>query len=294
MRGFFSGTVEPFWPHAVLLTVAIAASFAVAAGIVLENPKWSLANLLVIGGVAIEAACTLLLFGFDEGISGRQQASIVGQQISILLQQDSIIALTKLNAELSTKEQETEVAVGKANERAAQLEKEAAVARVQIADANAKAAEASQHEAEAELELARLKQPRTLGPVRQKQVADAIRAFAGQQYVVALSQAADDGLAFWESLYATLTDAGWVYVPPGPGAITMGRPPVGIPIVAIPGLEILFNPANEAKMTPAALALGNAIHADGTVVAVNRDNVKNPAETPDVILIRIGARVPPP
>jgi hypothetical protein len=61
----------------LLLVFAVLASFAVAAGIVLESPHWSIANALVIGGVAIEAVCTLLLFGFDEGISGAQQAKIV-------------------------------------------------------------------------------------------------------------------------------------------------------------------------------------------------------------------------
>jgi hypothetical protein len=35
-----------------------------------------IANVLVIGGVAIEAVCTLLLFGFDEGISDIQQRKI--------------------------------------------------------------------------------------------------------------------------------------------------------------------------------------------------------------------------
>jgi len=81
---FFSGSFEPFWPHSALLTTAIVASFAVAAGIVLENPKFSLANVLVVGGVAVEAACTLLLFGFDEGISGRQQSTIDAQQKTII------------------------------------------------------------------------------------------------------------------------------------------------------------------------------------------------------------------
>jgi hypothetical protein len=77
MSTFFSGSLNPFWPHVLLLTGAILASFAVAGGIVLENPKWSLANVLVVGGVAIEAVCTLLLFGFDEGISNAQQSKIV-------------------------------------------------------------------------------------------------------------------------------------------------------------------------------------------------------------------------
>lgn len=80
MGAFFSGSLDPFWPHVMLLSVAIAASFAVAVGIVLENPKWSLSNVLVVGGVAIEAVCTLLLFGFDEGISQSQQSKIIAME----------------------------------------------------------------------------------------------------------------------------------------------------------------------------------------------------------------------
>jgi hypothetical protein len=80
MSGFFSGSFDPSWPHVVLLSVAIVASFAVAIGIVMESPHWSVANVLVVGGVAIEAVCTILLFGFDEGISQSQQAKIVAMQ----------------------------------------------------------------------------------------------------------------------------------------------------------------------------------------------------------------------
>jgi hypothetical protein len=77
MSGFFSGAADPFWPHVLLLAFAIVASFSVAIGIVLESPRWSVANALVIGGVAMEAVCTLLLFGFDEGISSAQQSKII-------------------------------------------------------------------------------------------------------------------------------------------------------------------------------------------------------------------------
>jgi hypothetical protein len=84
MSGFFSGSLDPNFPHALLLSVAIVASFAVAIGIVMENPKWSLANALVVGGVAIEAVCTLLLFGFDEGISSAQQSEIGRQNSEII------------------------------------------------------------------------------------------------------------------------------------------------------------------------------------------------------------------
>jgi hypothetical protein len=37
----------------------------------------------VIGGVAIEAVCTLLLFGFDEGISSAQQSKIIALETRI-------------------------------------------------------------------------------------------------------------------------------------------------------------------------------------------------------------------
>jgi hypothetical protein len=146
----------------------------------------------------------------------------------------------------------------------------------------------------AELELAKIKLPRTLGPARQQAIAVATRPFADQRYRVAISGAADDGIDFWGSLYATLESAGWVYVPPT-GPPTVGNPPAGIPIAAAPGVEIVFDPASEAELTAPALALGNALHADGTAVAVNRDVQSNPNEADrDILLIRIGARVPPP
>src|SRR5277367_5267498 len=83
MSTFFSGSLDPFWPHVILLSVAILASFAVAIGIVMESPKWSVANALVVGGVALEAICTLLLFGFDEGISNAQQSKIIALETKL-------------------------------------------------------------------------------------------------------------------------------------------------------------------------------------------------------------------
>jgi hypothetical protein len=136
----------------------------------------------------------------------------------------------------------------RAIERAAELEKEAALAK---------------------LDLQRLKTPRTLGPDRQQFLASAIRPFAGQRYRVAISQSPDDGVAFWESMHAALEKAGWVYVPSGPASV--GDPPAGIPIAALPGIEIRFDPSKEKELAPSALALGNALHEDGTIVAVNRD-----------------------
>lgn len=79
---FFSGELDPFWPHVVLLSVAVLASIAVGAGIIFERPKYSaavhrIAFWLVVSGIAIEAVCTIFLFVFDEGISQAQQNKII-------------------------------------------------------------------------------------------------------------------------------------------------------------------------------------------------------------------------
>jgi hypothetical protein len=61
----------------------------------------------------------------------------------------------------------------------------------------------------AESALGKLKTPRTLTAERQREIANAIKLFASQRYRVAISSAADDGIAFWESLYAALESADW-------------------------------------------------------------------------------------
>jgi hypothetical protein len=97
LRSFFSGGVDPGWPHGILLSITVLASFAVATGILLERPKYPeaehrTATWLVLCGVAIEAICTIVLFVFDEGISSRQQSAIE-------IQRDKIIELDKRIAE---------------------------------------------------------------------------------------------------------------------------------------------------------------------------------------------------
>jgi hypothetical protein len=84
MGGFFSGEMASGWPHFWLLTVSVLGSAAVAWGIIREAEKvWSLTTLLVVGGVFVEAICTLLLFGFDEGISSKQEKTIEAQALSL-------------------------------------------------------------------------------------------------------------------------------------------------------------------------------------------------------------------
>lgn len=160
-----------------------------------------------------------------------------------------------------------------------------------IAEANARASEASLRAAEANLELERLKAPRTLNPIRQALVTRSVKLFAGQRYRAAISQGADDGVAFWESLYVALDKAGWVYLQAG--APSIGQPPAGVPIAAIPGVEIRMDPSKEKDVGKVALELGEALHADGTLVAVNREMESRADEHErDVLMIVIGTRVP--
>jgi hypothetical protein len=88
LSDFPSGTADPFWPHVILLSVSVVASFAVGAGIIFEAPKYSefvhrVAIGLIIAGVVIEAACTIFLFVFDEGISSAQQSKIIALETKL-------------------------------------------------------------------------------------------------------------------------------------------------------------------------------------------------------------------
>ena len=93
MSQFFSGTLDPAWPHAILIAGTIIGGALVGLGVILEAPKiLSIAVAAVFLGVVIEAACTLLLFAFDEGITSKQKSDIEAQQSVIRSQNDKINA----------------------------------------------------------------------------------------------------------------------------------------------------------------------------------------------------------
>jgi hypothetical protein len=95
----WAGEADPLWPHVVLLSVSIFAAFTVGPGILLESPKYSaaihkLATWMVLGGIAVESLCTVLLFVFDERISARQDSIISGQNKEIISLQKRLAART--------------------------------------------------------------------------------------------------------------------------------------------------------------------------------------------------------
>jgi hypothetical protein len=251
--------------------------------------EWS--TIVVLAGLVFEL---VTLLAFHKSASWREKSILIAGTLIIAI---GVAGEWHFGSKASTAALRLQTI---SDEKVASLAKDTADARKDAAEAVERAAKlekdaelAKERAAKAELELAKIKTPRTLGPSRQQTVANATRPFIGQRYRAAISQAADDGVAFWESLYVALQGAGWVYIPTGPPSV--GSPPAGIPVAALPGIEIHFDPAKERELTPAALALGNALHADGTVVAVNRDRQSNPIEADrDIFLIVIGVRVPPP
>jgi hypothetical protein len=85
----WAGEASPLWPRVWLLSISIVAAFSVGAGILLESPKYSaavhrVATWLVLGGIAVESLCTVLLFVFDERISAKQESTIAGQNKEII------------------------------------------------------------------------------------------------------------------------------------------------------------------------------------------------------------------
>jgi hypothetical protein len=102
MSQFFGGALDPNWPHAILIAGTIVGGALVGLGVVLEAPKIiSIPVAAVFVGVVFEAACTLLLFGFDEGISSAQLSKIISLETKLAPrflskpQADALIATAK-------------------------------------------------------------------------------------------------------------------------------------------------------------------------------------------------------
>src|SRR5579872_3004633 len=74
--------MSEFWMHALLLGGDVLATVVVGWGILWEAPeqpphRHRVAKWLVIWGIAVETVCSISLFRYDEGISQKQQATII-------------------------------------------------------------------------------------------------------------------------------------------------------------------------------------------------------------------------
>jgi hypothetical protein len=148
-KAFIDGELDSFATHAVLIGVIALAEISLGIGIWLESPKekglreW-LGLYTVLGGCVVSVIATVFLLIFDEGISRTQKARIDEQQSTIISLQKSNAFLLAEGQELAALASRARREAVKATERAAQLEKEVAAARVEIANANTHLAEAQQ------------------------------------------------------------------------------------------------------------------------------------------------------
>ena len=78
---FFSGGVPASTPHLALILSAVAGGLAVGIGIIWEAKRsghlWTWPTAFVFLGVVVEAAATVILLEFDEGISRAQQSKVI-------------------------------------------------------------------------------------------------------------------------------------------------------------------------------------------------------------------------
>ena len=276
-------TSWPFWPHFWLLFVSILASFAVAAGIILEANEYSasthrVAKWLVIGGVAIEAACTVSLFVFDERISGAQQSTILEQQSQIISLQKSSDFLLAQGQELAALAGRARREATNATERAAQLEKDATTARLEIANANTRAAEASEKAAKAELALEQFRAPRKIR--LWQSMTETLSAFKGTPFDIGI-QTESEPIIFLGQLTQILEAAGWVWKPSselqGLQFKALGKPPMAL-IVLRGGVQVRIAKSRLSEWGKAIAALSDALTAENLAnVAQAVDGVNDSA-----------------
>jgi hypothetical protein len=134
-----------------------------------------------------------------------------------------------------------------ANEKAAELGKEAEMARASIAEANARAAEANQHAQETTLEFAKFKPPRSLTSDQQAAIAEQAKPFAGTPFVV-YTQPESEPLNLADQISNALIAAGWNLQTASTG-VTLNRPgKPGFGMTTLTGVRVQNGYVQAARM----------------------------------------------
>jgi hypothetical protein len=144
----------------------------------------------------------------------------------------------------------------------------------ETARANARAAEAEARAAEANLELAKFRAPRFLDPSQRETVADAIKPFAPQQFFGMLPTSGFDVNELWSVLDSTLRSAGWIREAP-PQGLVVGNPPHGVIVEPVSGLVLEVAKGRVQDVGKAAVALADALRANGIAVNVVQTDAQN-------------------
>jgi hypothetical protein len=147
--------------------------------------------------------------------------------------------------------------------------KEAEGFQLQIAQANERAAQAEEQSAKANLELAKLKTARTLSIEQQERIASKIKPFPGIPYDLWVS-GDSDSTALMGLIDSTLRSAGWTFNPPDTPIMFANK----AGIIADSGISIHVPEEHRAEWEASAVALRNALIAEGIPVTAFADNAE--------------------
>jgi hypothetical protein len=163
------------------------------------------------------------------------------------------------------------------------LSKEAESAKAAIADANARTAEA-------QAELARFKAPRVLSAEQQGRIVDKLRVFSGTRFDGSIGPKGDVEPLFAMRFIATsLASAGWIQVPwTGSGETYTEAPLPALGLTTVSNVIVDVHPDHWAALGPAAIALADALNAEGIAAIADSKPTTIPG---DLIHLRIGRKL---
>jgi hypothetical protein len=139
-------------------------------------------------------------------------------------------------------------------------------ARAAIAGANERAAEATQKAQEASLELAKFKAPRVLTEEQRGRIVDKLKQFSGTEYDIAISDSEPEILSLVFAMELVLSTAGWTELDwqgTGQALIRGGKQPLIRLGASVTNVLIVAHTGQPAKLFEFALALSNALKAEG-------------------------------
>ena len=168
-----------------------------------------------------------------------------------------------------------------------ELEKYQNESQIQIAGAEERAAEANAVASKAQLELARLKKPRTIAPEDQDRIIAELTKFTGQNSGFSVFPEPEP-LALLRTLDAMLKSAGWLRVRSQIGAIVVEVAGNTAGTSHNSGVTAFFGPDNRDAMA-ALLTLSKALTVAGIPCKPSRTEQLRD-KTPKAIIINVGKK----
>jgi hypothetical protein len=164
----------------------------------------------------------------------------------------------------------------------AELNKETAIARSQIAEADAKAAEANEKAETERLARVRIEQrlaDRVLTDEQLSSISNKIKGFSGQEYGVTTYWDLKESVAISNRIALGLERGGWSYVKPAQAAFMLG---------GIEGVQVWVHPDADDSVKKAADALVEALNDEDMDAVLKEQNPANPKD--NKIHLNIGTK----